>query len=102
ETAVRRKMKLRLLAHLERPQPGGRDPAERLPLTAQSEDILGVTVRKVTIPVAAGIVTLRTVTPRMSSDCAVSGRRSAGSRPPGCGRSRCASRRSFILRRTAV
>jgi HPr kinase/phosphorylase len=54
ETAVRRKMKLRLLAHLERPQPGGRDPAERLPLTAQSEDILGVTVRKVTIPVAAG------------------------------------------------
>src|SRR5207248_8744171 len=28
ETAVRRKMKLRLLAHLERPQPGGRDPSE--------------------------------------------------------------------------
>src|SRR5712671_4285041 len=54
ETAVRRKMKLRLLAHLERPQPGGRDPAERLPLTEQSEQILGVTVRKVTIPVAAG------------------------------------------------
>src|SRR5438309_9435542 len=54
ETAVRRKMKLRLLAHLERPQPGARDPAERLPLTAQSEEILGVTVRKVTIPVAAG------------------------------------------------
>ena len=26
----------------------------RLPLTAQSEEILGVTVRKVTIPVAAG------------------------------------------------
>ena len=32
ETAVRRKMKLRLVAHLERPQPGGRDPTERLPL----------------------------------------------------------------------
>ena len=54
ETAVRRKMKLRLLAHLERPQPGGRDPAERLPLAELSEEILGVTVRKVTIPVAAG------------------------------------------------
>ena len=54
ETAVRRKMKLRLIAHLERPQPGGRDPGERLPLTEQSEEILGVAVRKVTIPVAAG------------------------------------------------
>jgi HPr kinase/phosphorylase len=54
ETAVRRKMKLRLIAHLEGPQPGGRDPAERLPLTAQFEQIIGVTVRKVTIPVAAG------------------------------------------------
>src|SRR5205807_2083845 len=54
ETAVRRKMKLRLLAHLARPQPGGRDSAERLPLTEQSEEILGVTIRKVTIPVAAG------------------------------------------------
>jgi HPr kinase/phosphorylase len=55
ETAVRRKMKLRLLAHLERPQPGGsRNPAERLPLMEQSEEILGVTIRKVTIPVAAG------------------------------------------------
>jgi HPr kinase/phosphorylase len=55
ETAVRRKMKLRLLAHLDRPQPGGsRNPAERLPLMEQSEEILGVTIRKVTIPVAAG------------------------------------------------
>ena len=54
ETAVRRKMKLRLVAHLERPQAGGRDPTERLPLTAQSEEILGVTVRRVAIPVAAG------------------------------------------------
>src|SRR5687768_1079963 len=54
ETAVRRKMKLRLIAHLERPQPGGRDIMERLPLAALSEDILGVTIGKVTIPVAAG------------------------------------------------
>ena len=55
ETAVRRKMKLRLLAHLERSQPGAsRESAERLPLMEQSEEILGVTIRKVTIPVAAG------------------------------------------------
>jgi HPr kinase/phosphorylase len=54
ETAVRPKMKLKLIAHLERPGAGGRDAAERLPLADMSEDILGVTVRKVVIPVAAG------------------------------------------------
>jgi HPr kinase/phosphorylase len=54
ETAVRPKMKLKLVAHLEKPLPGGRDPAERLPLAELSEDIVGVTVRKVIIPVAAG------------------------------------------------
>jgi HPr kinase/phosphorylase len=55
ETAVRPKMKLKLIAHLERPVPGGgRGSAERLPLSELSEEILGVTVRKVVIPVAAG------------------------------------------------
>ncbi len=54
ETAVRRKMKLRLICHLERPHPSGRDVTERLPLAELSEEILGVTVRKVNIPVAAG------------------------------------------------
>jgi HPr kinase/phosphorylase len=54
ETAVRPKMKLKLIAQLEKPQPGGRDPVERLPLADMAEDILGVTVRKVVIPVAAG------------------------------------------------
>jgi HPr kinase/phosphorylase len=54
ETAVRRKMKLRLITHLERPQAGKRDTAERLPLAEVSEEILGVTIRKVTLPVAAG------------------------------------------------
>jgi len=55
ETAVRPKMKLKLIAHLDKPAAaGGRDVAERLPLAEQSEDILGVTVRKVVIPVAAG------------------------------------------------
>jgi HPr kinase/phosphorylase len=47
-------MKLKLIAHLERPAPGGRDAAERLPLADMAEDVLGVTVRKVVIPVAAG------------------------------------------------
>ena len=54
EAAVRPKMKLKLVAHLERPLPGGRDASQRLPLSDMSEEILGVTVRKVVIPVAAG------------------------------------------------
>ena len=54
ETAVRPKMNLRLVVHLERPTPLLAAPAERLPLHELAEDILGVTVRKVVIPVAAG------------------------------------------------
>jgi HPr kinase/phosphorylase len=54
ETAVRRKMKLRLVAHLARPAPGPREATERLPLSELSDEILGVTIRKVIIPVAAG------------------------------------------------
>jgi HPr kinase/phosphorylase len=51
ETAVRPKMNLRLIVELDRPET---TQAQRLPLHEQSEDILGVTVRKVVIPVAAG------------------------------------------------
>jgi HPr kinase/phosphorylase len=54
ETAVRRKMKLRLVTHLARIPSSSRDPSERLPLSELTEEILGVTVRKVIIPVAAG------------------------------------------------
>ena len=55
QTAVRPKMKLKLIVQLEKPAAGGtRDATERLPLTELSEEILGVTVRKVIIPVAAG------------------------------------------------
>jgi len=54
ETAVRPKMNLRLIVHLERPAAGAANPVERLPLHELSEDILGTTVRKVVIPVAAG------------------------------------------------
>ena len=54
ETAVRPKMKLKLIANLDKPAASARDTSERLPLTELAEDILGVTVRKVVIPVAAG------------------------------------------------
>jgi len=54
ETAVRPKMGLRLVVHLERPAPAAAPPVERLPLHALAEDILGVTVRKFGIPVAVG------------------------------------------------
>ncbi|MBA2411972.1 MAG: HPr kinase/phosphorylase [Burkholderiaceae bacterium] len=52
ETAVRRKMKLRLIVELRRY--GGADTFERLPLEGQSEDVLGLPVRKLLIPVASG------------------------------------------------
>jgi len=51
ETAVRPKMNLRLVVQLDR---SGTTDTERLPLHEQSDDILGVAVRKVVIPVAAG------------------------------------------------
>jgi HPr kinase/phosphorylase len=53
ETAVRPKMNLHLIVHLEKPTPDHL-PSERLPLHELSEDILGVAVRKVVIPVAEG------------------------------------------------
>jgi len=52
ETAVRRKMKLRLIVELRRY--GSSDAVERLPLEGQSEEVLGIPVRKVVIPVASG------------------------------------------------
>ena len=52
ETACRRKMRMKLIVHLQRPQAG--PETHRLPLDAQTETILGVPVRKVILPVAAG------------------------------------------------
>jgi len=52
ETACRRKMRLKLIAHLQRPSAGAE--MARLPLDALTENVLGVTVRKVVLPVAAG------------------------------------------------
>lgn len=54
ETAVRPKMNLRLIVHLERPSKTLVPPIERLPLHELSEEILGVDIPKVGIPVAAG------------------------------------------------
>jgi HPr kinase/phosphorylase len=53
ETACRRKMRLKLIVYLQRPNRGVPEAA-RLPLDAQNETILGVPIRRVTIPVAAG------------------------------------------------
>lgn len=52
ETASRRKMKLKLIVHLQKTVAS--DDAPRLPLDAQTQEVLGVPVRKVVIPVAAG------------------------------------------------
>jgi len=54
ETAVRPKMNLKLIAHLERPKGSHVPGQERLPLGASSENVLGVKIRKVTIPVMEG------------------------------------------------
>ena len=53
ETARRRKMKLKLAVHLQKPRPGITEDV-RLPLDEQSHEILGVPIRRVILPVAAG------------------------------------------------
>ncbi|MBU0602944.1 MAG: HPr(Ser) kinase/phosphatase [Gammaproteobacteria bacterium] len=53
ETACRRKMKLQLVVHLQK-QVTGLPEATRMPLDNEVMDILGVRIRKVVIPVAAG------------------------------------------------
>ncbi len=54
ETAVRRKKSLKLIVHLHRPQGGDISQMERLPLNATYQEILGVDIRTVNIPVVAG------------------------------------------------
>ncbi|HEX2605294.1 MAG TPA: HPr(Ser) kinase/phosphatase [Oxalicibacterium sp.] len=53
ETAVRRKMRLNLIVHLVR-RSTLEEHYERLPMTSQTEEILGLPIRKVVIPVEAG------------------------------------------------
>ena len=47
-------MNLKLIVHLQRPHAIGNADYERLPLNEQMEQVLGVPIRKVVIPVAAG------------------------------------------------
>ena len=54
ETAVRRKKSLKLIVHLHRPPGGDLSQIERLPLNATHQEILGVQVSTVNIPVVAG------------------------------------------------
>jgi HPr kinase/phosphorylase len=52
ETAVRRKMRLKLIVQLIRRSV--MNEFERLPLEAMNQDVMGLPIRKVVIPVAAG------------------------------------------------
>ncbi len=52
ETAARRKMKLKLIVHLQKNSLG--DDMPRLPIDAQSQEILGIPIRKVVFHVAPG------------------------------------------------
>ena len=54
ETAVRRKKGLKLIVHLHRPPGGDVSQLERLPLHASHQEILGVKISTVSIPVVAG------------------------------------------------
>jgi HPr kinase/phosphorylase len=54
ETAVRPKMNLKLIVHLEKPGQAGAAAGDRLPLQEITEDILGLPIREIVIPVAAG------------------------------------------------
>ncbi|HVK94935.1 MAG TPA: HPr(Ser) kinase/phosphatase [Noviherbaspirillum sp.] len=53
ETAVRRKMRLNLIVHLVR-RKTLEENYERLPLHSQTDEVLGLAIRKVVIPVEAG------------------------------------------------
>lgn len=54
ETSVRVRKNLKLIVQLEKPVGGVVPGLERLPLNASTEEILGVKIRKVLLPVAAG------------------------------------------------
>jgi len=53
ETAVRRKMRLKLITHLTRGRTS-EEGVERLPMHTPTQEVLGLPIRKVVIPVAAG------------------------------------------------
>ena len=54
ETEVRRRKNLKLIVHLQKASSSDFDALERLPINNVNEDIMGISIRKVIIPVAAG------------------------------------------------
>ena len=54
EAALRPRKNLKIMVHLERPNPSEPAPLERLPLKPGTENVMGVEICRVTIPVAAG------------------------------------------------
>ena len=54
ETSVRRKKSLKLIVHLHRPLGGDVSQLERLPIDASYQEVLGIKIRTVSIPVVAG------------------------------------------------
>jgi HPr kinase/phosphorylase len=54
ETAVRRKKNMKFIVHLHKPSSAEFSSLERLPINDVTESILGINIRKVIIPVAAG------------------------------------------------
>ena len=54
ETSVRRKKSLKLIVNLHRPHGGDVSQLERLPLDASYQEVLGIKIRTVSIPVVAG------------------------------------------------
>ena len=54
ETAMRRKKNLNLVVHLQRPPGGDMSQLERLPINASYQEILGVKINTVSIPVMTG------------------------------------------------
>ena len=54
EAALRPRKNLKLIVNLARPARDASQQMERLPLNAGAEQVMGVEIRKVTIPVAAG------------------------------------------------
>jgi HPr kinase/phosphorylase len=54
ETAVRRKKSLKLIVNLHRPPGGDLSQMERMPLNATHQEIMGVNINTVNIPVVAG------------------------------------------------
>jgi HPr kinase/phosphorylase len=54
EAALRPRKNIKLIVHLERPSSIDQPQYERLPLKPGTESLMGIEIRKVTIPVAAG------------------------------------------------